>query len=214
MKKVQTGISILLVPAMVACAARAPSVQPGPPTQLMPLAAYTQRPVLVLPLQQMIEGAGRSMASSRGPSASKDAFNYELRFAFGEAAPPRWIFAPQIIASSGRNIGLSADPTNLAVESLADRLPEIEVSISESLRTQIRQIVALTDARYVLLPVWLRHLPPESSGMLRATLRVVLIDARLAQVRWAGDISSGPSQSRSRASASVASNLAQLAGVR
>jgi hypothetical protein len=110
---------------------------------------------------------------------------------------------------------VSADPLKLSVESLTEKLPEPEESISETLRTQIRQIVALTDARYVLLPVSVRTLNFGQTGTRRATMRVVLIDARLAQVRWAEDISTEPAPTLSRSvAAALASRLAVMAGYR
>lgn len=179
------------------------------------LSGYAGRAVLVLPLQQVSEDPSVTSSRSAAAAAFREAMDYEIRFAFGDSPPSRWVFAPAIIASSRRNIGVSADPTRLAVEGLGERLPEPEESVSETLRTQIRQLVALTDARYVLLPVYVKSYLPRQDGPRRATMRVVLVDARLAQIRWAEDISTEPAPVLNRAvAASLASRLAVMAGPR
>lgn len=179
------------------------------------LTGYAGRAVLVLPVQQVSEIPGVTSSRSAAAIAFRETMDYEIRFAFGDSPPPRWTFAPAIIQSSKRNIGVSADPLNLSIESLTERLPEPEESISETLRTQIRQIVALTDARYVLLPVSVRTMNFGQTGTRRATMRVVLIDARLAQVRWAEDISTEPAPILNRSvAAALASRLAVMAGYR
>jgi hypothetical protein len=57
----------------------------------------------------------------------------------------------------------------------------------------MRSLVALTDARFALIPVELRFeaVPPSASvdvGSRRAILRLVLVDARLAEIQWTGDV--------------------------
>lgn len=179
------------------------------------LLGYAGRAVLVLPLQKVSENASVVSSRSDVAVAFREAMDYEIRFAFGDSPPPRWTFAPAIIESSRRNIGVSADPLKLSVESLTEKLPEPDDAISETLRTQIRQIVALTDARYVVLPVSVRTSVFGPNGTHRATMRVVLIDARLAHVRWAEDISTEPAPVLNRSvAAALATRLAVMAGVR
>lgn len=197
------------------CASRGAPVSEQALADVSPLAGYTQRAVLVLPLQQLSEQAGRTNSLSAAATEFKDAMNYEIEFAFGESAPTRWVFAPRIIESSRRNFGVSADPRQIAVDQFIDKLPKPDEPLGETLRSQIRQIVALTDARFALLPVIVRFSEPEISGMRRATMRVVLVDARLAQVRWASDIVTEPLSSMGRAAAaSLAGRLAVMAGLR
>ncbi len=109
---------------------------------------------------------------------------------------------------------MTADPTKLVVEGLTEKLPEPGGNISETLRTQVRQLVALSEARYVLLPASVRFYEQRQNGTRRATMRVVLIDARLAQVRWAEDITTEPAPALNRAAAAaLASRLAVMAGL-
>lgn len=209
---VSSIIGLLLVSA---CASGRGSSSGDPGSDMAALSGYAGRAVLVLPLQQVSETAGVTVSRSAGALAFREAMDYEIRFAFGDSPPARWVFAPAIIQSSKRNIGVSANPLELSVEALTEKLPEPEDAVSETLRTQIRQLLALTDARYVLLPVNVRIVNSSVNGMRRATMRVVLIDGRLARVRWAEDISAEPVTALSRSvAAALASRLAVMAGVR
>ncbi len=209
------GISLgLALIASMACASGGSGAS-DPNNDSASLAGYAGRAVLVLPLQQVSENPGVTSSRSYAAMAFREAMDYEIRFAFGDSPPARWVFGPAIIESSRRNIGVSADPLKLSVDGLTEKLPEPEESVSETLRTQLRQLIALTDARYVLLPVNVRSVNSGSTGMRRATMRVVLIDARLAQVRWAEDISTEPAPALNRSvAASLASRLAVMAGLR
>lgn len=209
------AFSVSLAILVGACASGGGSGSSDPQTGTAALSTYSGRAVLVLPLQQVSETQGLSVSRSPEAAAFREGMDYEIRFAFGESPPSRWVFAPAISESSRRNIGVSADPLKLSVDALTERLPEPEDAVSETLRTQIRQIVALTDARYVLLPVSVRVVSSAQNGMRRATMRIVLIDARLAQVRWAEDISTEPVAGLNRSvAAALASRLAVMAGMR
>lgn len=213
MKKALIATLVITTLGTAACAGS--GAAPGVPLDAEPLSAFAARAVLVLPLQQVSEKTGVTSSQSGPATAFREAMDYEIRFAFGESPPSRWVFAPAIIASSKRNIGVSADPTRLSVEGLVEKLPEPDEAIAETLRTQVRQIIALTDARYVLLPVSVRFHEPRPNGTRRATMRVVLIDARLARIRWAEDISTEPAPELNRAAAAaLAGRLAVMAGSR
>lgn len=214
MKKAFISIAVLALVWTASCATGGANPS-DPADKASTLAGYIDRAVLVLPLQQVFEQPGITGSRSALAMAFREATDYEIQFAFGDSPPARWIFAPAIIASSKRNIGMSADPLKLAVEGLGERLPEPEEAISETLRTQVRQLIALTTARYVLLPVSVRSFEQRQSGTRRATMRVVLIDARLAQIRWAEDISFEPAPALNRAvAAALSSRLAVMAGLR
>lgn len=212
MKKPLAATLVFAAIAATGCASS--GAAPGVPLDAEPLSAFAGRAVLVLPLQQVMEQSAVTSSQSDLANAFRQTMDYEIRFAFGESPPSRWVFAPAIIAQSKRNIGVSADPTRLSVEGLGEKLPEPDEAVSEALRTQVRQLIALTDARYVLLPVSVRFHEPRQNGMRRATLRVVLIDARLARIRWAEDISAEPAPTLNRAAAAaLASRLAVMAGL-
>ncbi len=213
MKKAFKSTLVLASLFSAACASGGPAAGGGS-DESETLAEFAGRAVLVLPLQQVSEAPGTTSSNSELAVAFRQTMDYEIRFAFGDAPPSRWVFAPAIVASAKRNIGVSADPSKLAVEGLTEKLPEPGESVSETLRTQIRQLIALTDARYVLLPASVRFHEPRPNGTRRATMRIVLIDARLAQIRWAEDISTEPASLNRAAAAALASRLAVMAGFR
>jgi hypothetical protein len=76
--------------------------------------------------------------------------------------------------------------------------------VGEPLATQLRNLVALHDGRLILLPVEVRFVPDDPATTSqppagRAVLRLVLVDARTAEVKWIGEVTSdaatGPSKS-------------------
>jgi len=125
-----------------------------------------------------------------------------------------WLFPPDLRASYRRNSSYAADPDNFALEPLRSPMLAIETRLPEPLASQVRTLVALhDDTRLVLVPVELKlePVPAAVSGQpaARGVLRVVLLDARLSNVRWIGDITSDPAPVFGAAiTASVAAKLA------
>jgi hypothetical protein len=64
----------------------------------------------------------------------------------------------------------------------------------------------------VLLPIELRFEPDTTAGLGVAVLRLALVDGRLGEIRWIGNVRSDPSPTFSRATllASIAVHLADL----
>jgi hypothetical protein len=119
-----------------------------------------------------------------------------------------WIFGREIERSSKMNSILMTDARSLSAEWLRGRvLPE--QTVRDPLASQVRSLVGLKGQRYALLPVELRL--ENRAGMGVAILRVVLIDSRMAQIRWVGEISSDPMRTLSPSlTASVATHFADL----
>jgi len=88
----------------------------------------------------------------------------------------------------------------------------LETRLPEPLASQVRTLVALhDDTRLVLVPVELKlePVPGQTGAGGRGVLRVVLLDARLSNVRWIGDITSDAAPVFGAAiTASVAAKLA------
>jgi len=81
--------------------------------------------------------------------------------------------------------------------------------VRDPLASQVRSLVGLKGSRYALLPVEVRFEGKGGTGV--AILRLVMIDSRLAQVRWVGEVRSDPSATFSPALlASVAARFADL----
>lgn len=176
-----------------------------------PLAAASGQRVLVLPTQLL------SFADSLGwakQAPVRAAYLAAVDSALTDALAARglrgtWTFADQVVRSAVRNVGFVADPSALAVESLRTGNKHDPREVRVPLATQLRSLVALTDARYVLLPVEMRIVGGAGTG--RAQLKLVLIDARRSEIRWMGTVVSDPVPAFSRAlAAGVASRVADL----
>jgi hypothetical protein len=102
-----------------------------------------------------------------------------------------WVFPDQLWRGHSRNPSLGVDPYRLATQPLRGARLAPGDWIAEPLASQLRTLVAVHDARLVLVPVevWFDIDRGGTSG--RTALRLALIDARLAQVRWSGEVKAG-----------------------
>ena len=109
-----------------------------------------------------------------------------------------------------RNPTYTVDPYALAAGPL--RAPNLTAGgkLTEPLASQIRTMIALHDSRAVLVPVELRF-EKDRTGQGIAVLRLVLLDGRISEVRWVGDVRSDPSATLSPAVlSSLATHLGDL----
>jgi len=120
-----------------------------------------------------------------------------------------WTFGREVERAAKLNSMLIADARSLSAEWLRGRvLPE--TTVRDPLQSQVRGLVGLKGSRYALLPVELR-IENRGNGTGVAILRVVMIDSRMAQIRWVGEVVSDPARTLSPAlTASVASHFADL----
>lgn len=100
----------------------------------------------------------------------------------------QWVMPDALARSAKRNPAFTSDPHALAAESLRAGVRRSNPRLGEPLASQMRSLVALTEARYGLIPVELRF-EPMAAGGTRAILRLVLVDARLAESQWISDVS-------------------------
>lgn len=123
----------------------------------------------------------------------------------------QWVF-PEALDRAGKlNPSYAVNSYVLDARGLLGSSVVAGTRIGGALATQLRTMVALQEsARAVLIPVELRfdRLP---SGEGAAVLHVALVDARVREIRWIGDVRSTPSPTFSRALlSSVAAQLADL----
>jgi hypothetical protein len=133
----------------------------------------------------------------------------EIGFALGERGLSRkWTFANAISRVARKNATMVADPHALSAESLRERVA-LDETLKEPLGSQIRSLLALENGRFVLLPVEVKTESSNGTGV--AVLKLMLIDARLARVKWIGEVRSERLREFSPAiAASLASRLADL----
>ena len=99
-----------------------------------------------------------------------------------------WVMAAALGRTARRNPAFTSDPYALSAESLRHGVRRTNARLGEPLASQIRSLIALTDARHALVPVEVRFESAAGAGT-RVILRLVLIDARVAEIQWAGDVS-------------------------
>ena len=181
-------------------AAQAPAPQAAPtdtaaatPTQapmrsISPLAGLAGQHIVVLPVHYLRPdtiGVSARVEDQRGLLAALDS---AIERSLGERGfRTDWTYPPALARSARRNAGYVTDPYSLAAERLRAGVRMSDDRLAEPLATQLRGIVAVTDARYALFPVELRF-ERIADGRMRPVLHVALLDARASSVRWMGDV--------------------------
>ncbi|MEO8910488.1 MAG: hypothetical protein ABI408_09695 [Gemmatimonadaceae bacterium] len=195
---------------LAACASKPPETGASP-VALRPLERMAGQQVLVLPVQYL------SSTDSLGwqqQIPNRAAFLAAVDDQIEAALSARglghaWTFGREVERASKMNSILMTDARSLSAEWLRGRvLPK--ATVRDPLASQVRGLVGLKGSRYTILPVELR-LENRGSGMGVAILRLVMIDSRLAQIKWIGEVVSDPMRSFSPAlTASAATRFADL----
>lgn len=192
-----------------------PSEAPTPAAPVRPLAALVAQQVIVAPVHQLSEvdpfGWTKQIPRSREYLRSVDAaIDTELA---ARGLGTQWIYPAAVVRASKASPSYAVDPYALAAGVLTS--PEVVggTRLGDPLANQLRTMVALQEnARAVLIPVELhfeRDAERRDQGV--AVLKVALIDGRLGEVRWIGDVRSDPSPSLSPALVtSLANKFADL----
>lgn len=211
--------SLALLTAALAAAAcgggASPAVQPGPVMPVRPLAGMMNQRLVVAPVNSVREGDALGWAAAiprqREWLRSLDSAVTEELGARG--LQTAWVFPPDLVRAFERNRALSPDPHRLSPGPLQGitRLSGKE-RVPDPLASQLRTLVAVHDARYVLLPLDVSF-EPAGGGVAggQARLRLALIDARSTELLWLGDVRSDAAPSLNPGVAvSLASRLADL----
>jgi hypothetical protein len=176
----------------------APGGAPQAPVSraLEPLAT---QPVALVPAQYLRVGDSASAGANLGPArevlASLDSAIIAELAARGTAR--QWVMPDALARSAKRNPAFTSDPHALAAESLRAGVRRTNPRLGEPLASQMRSLVALTEARFGLIPAEIRFAP--SADGTRAILRLVLVDARLAEIQWIGEVSTEVPSAATRA---------------
>ena len=145
------------------------------------------RPLLILPAQYLgVATPGGQYELSMLNRDLLTLIDEELAEAFRKRGVRRsWTFAQEITAAAMRNGGLVQDPRELSAESIR-RVKAGDTPLPEPLGTQIRQLTALQESRYALIPVEVDvdNRPGHAGGVLK----VILVDSRTARVLWVDSI--------------------------
>jgi len=91
-----------------------------------------------------------------------------------------WVLPPELRKMARRSAGFVPDPDQMGQAAL--RAPKMN-TVPDPLRSSLRSLLAIADARLVLVPASLGFLP-EPDGQIRADLSLVLVDIRTGRVMW------------------------------
>jgi hypothetical protein len=169
------------------CASSASSTTEQAAAVSNPLAGMAGRQLLVLPAQYLsvANPAGGWDIVPSGPSVLP-ILDEEIADTFRKrGVRSNWTFGKEITQSAVRNGGLAGDPRQLSVQAIR-RIKAGDSPLPEPLASEIRGLVALTNARYAVLPLEV-HVGVRGNER-RASVRMLLIDARTARVTWAEDV--------------------------
>ena len=186
--RARTGALFLAAFVASGCASSGPK-QPEQVTTAAesPLNGMIGRQVLVLPTQLLSTALPGGSWEVRPDEASLlKLLDQEITDALRKRGiRGNWTFAEDIVASAVRNGGLAGNPNGLPVAGIR-RVKAGDTPLPEPLASNIRTLVSLTSARYVVMP--LEAKVDMTGGQRRGSLRVLLIDARTARVLWAADV--------------------------
>jgi hypothetical protein len=105
-------------------------------------------------------------------------------------------------------VGFATDPDHMGHAILRDPLFKV---VPDPLRSQLRTLVALVDARYALVPASLVFLQ-EPAGV-KAELNLVIVDARTGTPGWRS-VAAGSGADASEALHAALANILLIRGVR
>ncbi len=204
----KVSFTIAVAALSVACASNPPET--NPPVQLRPLERMAGQEIVVLPVQYISWtdslGWGQQIRNRADFLATLDDQIEAALSARGLGQA--WTFGREIERASKINSIIMRDARSLSAEWLRGRVLT-ETTVRDPLASQVRGLVGLKGQRYAILPVELRL--ENRAGMGVATLRVVMIDSRMALIKWTGVVESDPMRTLSPAlTASVATHFADL----
>ena len=192
-----------------ACASKPPETDASP-TVMRPLERMAGQQIVVFPVQYLASTdtlGWQQQIPNR--AAYLAALDDQIEAAMTSRGIKSWAFGREVERASKMNSILMTDARSLSAEWLRGRtLPE--TTVRDPLAQQVRGLVGLKGSRYALLPVEVR-LQNRGPGTGVAILRVVMIDSRMALIKWVGEVESDPTRTFSPAlAANVAAHFADL----
>ena len=192
-----------------ACASKPPETDASP-TVMRPLERMAGQQIVVFPVQYLASTdtlGWQQQIPNR--AAYLAALDDQIEAAMTSRGIKSWAFGREVERASKMNSILMTDARSLSAEWLRGRtLPE--TGVRDPLAQQVRGLVGLKGSRYALLPVELRF-QNRGPGTGVAILRVVMIDSRMALIKWIGEVESDPTRTFSPAlAANVAAHFADL----
>lgn len=151
-----------------------------------PLAPFIAQRVSVLPIQRLRADSTTPLKAPDWPAARRE-LDDSIATAISErGVGRRWAYARDIDRMAKRNMGYVSDPYALGAGALRNRAFKSGEQAPSVVVTNLRSLIALGDSRFALVPVELSFAGTDAERM--AVVRLVLLDGRIGQVVWFGDV--------------------------
>ncbi|MDQ3996469.1 MAG: hypothetical protein M3303_05575 [Gemmatimonadota bacterium] len=186
------ALSLCASGAATACGSKEPpQASPRPAAApARPLAGMAAQRIVVVPALAVREGDPAGWAA-RIPRLREflRVLDEEIAAALSERGLGQaWVFPDQLWRGHSRNPSLGVDPYRLATQPLRGVRLAVGERVPQPLASQLRSLVAVHDARFVLVPVEVFFDIDRAAGTGRTALRLALVDARLAEIRWSSEV--------------------------
>lgn len=183
----RNSLSLLMLTAIVGCGGGG-TQQPEPPKPSpflnVPLAtpALAGQKVALLPLTLAVPDLALAVDTLLGSRAKVLPWADSMigDALAGRAPEVNWVSPYDLRRAARRATGLATDPDHMGHAILRDPLLKV---VPDPLRSQLRTLVALVDARYALVPASAVFLK-EADGKIRLELSLALVDARTGVIGW------------------------------
>jgi hypothetical protein len=200
-------VALALVALSLGCASKPP--EPVEPVVVRPLDRLAGSEIVVFPVQYLSWTDSlnwQQQIPNRAEFLARVDDDIEAALT-ARGLGQTWTFGREIARASRVNSMIMRDAHSLSAEWLRARV--IDETVRDPLASQVRALVGLKGQRYAILPVELRL--ENRAGMGVATLRIVMIDSRMALIKWRGEVSSDPMKTVSPAlTKSLATHFADL----
>jgi hypothetical protein len=158
--------------------AQEPEARPVVPLSVTP---FTGQKVPVLPITHLIVPSALAMDSAvspreRGLAWADSAFGEFLQARMPEVT---WVLPAELRRVARRAPGMVGDPDRMGQASL--RNPRL-TTVPDPLRSSLRALAALTDARFILVPASVTF--DGAPGTVRADVTFVVADIRTGAILW------------------------------
>lgn len=179
---VPTLAMLVLLAVTPTCAQNPQPKQKPIPAVALATNGLAGQPVAVLPLTMVLSDP--RIPGGTGADARTKIMRWAdslLGDALTERAPEvQWVLPPALRVTAQRAAGMVPSPDQMGQSVM--RSPNLKEA-PEPLRSYLRQLVALTNSRFALVPA-AYYITPGAADSLTVQLSAVLIDARLGRVLW------------------------------
>jgi hypothetical protein len=202
-----------IVLGVAACGGAKPAAS-TPSAETHPLAGIVGQNIIIAPVQSL-----RMPADVGWPAVAARPTLTRLDSIFADTLKDRvgnheWVYADGLLKAAANNPTYATDPRALAVTPLRAASLKLDDRLPEPLASQLRTMIALQDARLVLIPTDVT-IERTAAGVGRPVVRLVLVDPRSSVVRWIGRVTGDDARAFTPdLSAILAARLADLFAAR